>query len=723
MSSTEIIPLPADAGVPATVAAIVPLAHHEEFHNSTSEEQRKRIAGLLQIFDEIATSPAGVVACTHRIALERPGYGMSPSNLMRLYSLYKKTHDWRVLVPKYRGKHAGLPAEFVEFFRLRTEQNKRKNTARTVMMQIKDEWARGESIPGFGTWREYHETRYPEKDVPARYPFGFFPLGWSQSNLYGKRSSEAQRALARRGWAAAKPHLPHVIRDTSGLRFMELIVIDDFETDILVQARNPITGRYEIVTCTGLYAMDVATRTRLAMGLKPRFKNDDGRRIAITRADVQFLLHSIFSEHGLPADWGVTILCENAAAAITDDVADMLQALFGVQVGRTGMLADKVLANGFVPKGGKPWEKGWIESSFNLMGNHAGAFLGQKGASYQLKPDDFEARLLYAENLLNTEGLTPAEVDQLKTGFWLYDDALTAYTRIFDRMEERIYHKMQGFPEVCDYEVPGHAGLLTLAEAQRLDRDTIGTATPIPRRQSPRERKAALTAGMRRIKLAEHALALLLLTPKRCKLVNHRITFTHLGEGFTFAQAGSPVMDLKEGTELLGYFDPAHPDKLFCSLPNGRYIGHVRRRGAIDIRDCEAIAAERGEISKIITQHVLAPVRARHADEDKALAIMKAENEAKLLAFGTDGVNADDGTRERRHAVSAQLQEAKPVDVARAAAAADGLATDIAETERARDERKAVRKIDTTQLLAKRTKAAAKKEESQPASNQDASWV
>jgi hypothetical protein len=677
------------SAVSAALAAIVPLAHHEEFHTQTTEKQRKRIVGLLQIFDEIANGQGGVTASAHRIALERPSYGLSPSNMLRLYYLYKNTNDWRTLVPKWRSGSKGLPAEFVEFFRKRTEQNKRDTSARAVMGQIKDEWSQGESIPGFGTWREYHASTKPEKDVPARFPFGYYPRGWGQSNLYTKQSTKAQRKISRRGMAAAKKHLPHVIRDTSGLRFMELIVIDDFETDIHVQARNPATGRYEIVTCTGLYAMDVATRTKLALGLKPRFTatDDDGkddkakrkRRIAITRADVQFLLHSIFSVYHLPADWGCTILCENAAAAITDDVADMLEALFGVQVARTGMLAEKVLANGFVPNGGKPWEKGWIESTFNIVGNHAGAFAGQKGAMYQLKPDDFAARLLYAENLLATDGLAPEQIDQLKTGFWMFDDALTAYTRIFDFLERRTQHAMQGFDEVCDYALSGEAGLLTLAEAQQLPREKITALMPIPRRQSPLERKAKLTEGMRRAKLPEHALALLLLTPKRCKLENLKITFTHLSEGFTFTEAGSPVLALPEGSELLGYFDPARPDRLFCCLLNGKYVGPIRRRGAVDIRNCAAIAAERGEITKIITQHVLAPVRARHADEDNALARLKAENEAKLIEWGSVAPDPDDGTKRRRHAVSAQLTAGTAGAQPRHVAAAEGLAVGVAE--------------------------------------------
>lgn len=660
--------------LPAAVAEIVPLVHYKEFYGETTDEQRLRIAMLLQLFEEIRQSPAGVVAACHKLALENPGKGFSAGNLKTLYYAFKSTRDWRVLVPKWRGPTA-LPKEFTEFFQTRVEQNKRENPARAVMMQIRDEWARGEEIVGYGTWREYYAAQFPERDTPLRYPLGFYPRGWSQSNLYTKQSTKSERMLARRGIAAAKRFLPHLVRDTSTLRPMELIVIDDFETDIIVQARNPVTGRFELVTCTGLLALDVATRRRLGLALKPRFKGDEERRQAITRADVQGLLHSVFSAFGLPKAWGVTILCENASAAISDGVELMLQTLLGVQVARTGLLAHKTLANGFVEKGGKPYEKGWIESTFNVAWNHAGAFAGQKGASYQLKPGDLEARILYAEKLLATEGLTEEQRAELQTGFFSADEAITGYARVFDFLERRTQHAMQGFADLCDYLLPDGSQAVTRSQAQHLPREILLACTPQPRRQSPLERWESLNVGAEWVQPAEYALALLLLTPKRCKLEHLRVTFSHLSEGFTFADADSPVMRLPEGTELLGYFDPAQPNRLYCTTLEGKYIGPVRRRGAVDIRDREAIAIEQGEITRLITTHILAPVRARHASEDRALATLKEENAAKLAAWLPSVV----ATPQKGAAgVTARLANAVPAAQPHHAAAAGSLAVGIA---------------------------------------------
>lgn len=622
----------AEVIVPPHVASIIPLAHHEEFHNGTTPEQKLRVGFLLKVFDEMRSAPEGVVAAAHRLALLHRGErGMSVGNLKALYYAFRKTGDWRVLIHKYRGAPA-LPSAFVEFFRMRVEQNVRG--ARAAMIDIKAAWAAGESIPGFGTWREYYTDRFPERDIPERYPYGFYPAGWSESNLYERQSSKAERALKRRGFAAMKRHLPHVQRDLSQLRPLELIVIDDFETDQIVQARDPDTGRYELTTCTGLLAIDAATRRKLALGLKPRFKREDGRRIAITRADVQQLLYSVFTEHGTPRDYGVTILCENSAAAITPDFELALETLLGVQVARTGLLAEKTLRNGFVERGGKPWEKPWIESTFNLLHNRAGALPGQKGASYQLKPGDLEAKLLYSEKLLAIEGLAPEVVAQLQTPFWTDGQLLAAYERIFDAMENRDDHRLQGFEERVGYLLPDRSAVVDASALMTLSREEILACECKPRMETPRERWERLMDGVRRVKVAPIVLACLLLTPKRCALKRHKITFEHLGTGYTFADADSEVMSLPEGTELLGYFDAERPDVLFIADLKGKPLGKLRRRGAIDIRDRAALANEQTEVERIIARCVTGPVRARHAAEDAQLVADNAHNVALLRANG-----------------------------------------------------------------------------------------
>jgi hypothetical protein len=126
--------------------------------------------------------------------------------------------------------------------------------------------------------------------------------------------------------------------------------------------------------------------------------------------------------------------------------------------------------------------------------------------------------------------------------------------------------------------------------------------------------------------VAELLLAMLLLTPRKVKLQNHRLAFVHQGKGFTFADADSPAMRLPEGTELLGYFDATRPHILHVTDLQGRYVGPVSSRTRIDIRDQEAIGAEQAEVSRLIHACVTGPLRERHAAEDRQLADDNAHN-------------------------------------------------------------------------------------------------
>lgn len=700
--------------MPQHVAAVVPFKDHEEFGKLTPD-QKARVSFLLQLFIEMKSSPEGLVACSDRLGEMHIGEGFSGSNLRTLYYKFKN-RGWRALAKIYKGPEK-LAVEFVEEVRRLTDNNAR--SSRAVMTELKDKWARGEAIAGYGTWQEYHKTRWPERDCPERYPFGFLPEGWSESNLYTKRSSIAQRKMKTHGLAAAQRYLPHVVRDTSGLRPLELITIDDFELDFIVRAFNPVRQRWEMCHAAGLLAIDVATRRKLAVAVVPRFKlsrkeraNYDARtaahaepaegeaetgeekkhRISITRADVQSLLHVVFSNHGKPADYGCTILCENASAAITDDFELALELLLGVQVARTGLIDQKTLTNGFLQGGGKPWQKGWIESLFNLIWNTAAALPGQKGSSYQLRPADLAAKLLYAEKLLKLDGLTPEVAEQLRVPFFTIDQALEALDVIFARIENRTDHKCQGFRQLFDYQLPDTAGLVPESALLTLSQEQVLACTPVARFESPVERWNNLRPSCRFEKVADYVLACLLLTPRKFTLRNLRLTTAKDG-GLTFADADSPVMKLPDGTELLGYYDSSRPDRLFVTDIKGRYIGTVRRRGAIDIRNHAAISAETGEVMRMIRSLVINPLRERHAAEDQQLLADRTHNDALLrehnLLPGAKSPTPDGQSA----GLSKRLAQAQPATPGTAAghALAQGISAEVGATDASATRRAAVR--------------------------------
>lgn len=637
-TETALAAAPESTELVSAIAPVVSIQQHEAFYQ-LPEKERERVQILLRACSSIAASNLGTVAA---IRLMAPGLGMSYGNLRELYYAYKNLKDWRVFVRRWGGA-AATPNAFQQEVKRRMELNSRSMLQ--AIQSIKDDFRTGKEIPGYGTWTMWYRAEYPTLDLPAALPHGVWPRGWSKSQLYLKAPTKAERALKARGWLAAKRYLPHVVRDMSGLRFLELIVIDDFETDIIVLARNPASGRYELVVCKGLLAIDGATRTILAWALKPKFgkteqeqEESGSKRHGITQDDVKQLLYSVFSGHGLPADYGVTILCENAAASISGDFELELESLFGVQVARTGLMAKeiKTLRNGFAQSGGKPYEKGWIESTFNIAWNIAATMPGQKGASYQLKPGDHTAKLLHAQKLVTIVGLSDAQIAELKMDFFREEEALQGFGLVFDALDRRTQHHLQGFEEIVNFRLPDGSDVLTREALglRGMSGAEVMACEPVVRMESPLERKARITRGVRFVKVAEQALALLLLTPKRCVLRNYKVTFEHAGRGFVFFDADSPVLTLPDGTELIGYLDGLDSNVLYCTRLDGSFIGALKRKGAVDIRNPTAIKERSGEVARLIMKNVLGPQRERHEGENTALVANDAHNLAILRSAG-----------------------------------------------------------------------------------------
>ena len=184
--------------MPAHVAAVVP-AEHFEIYRRLSLAQQQRVSLLVRCFQEMATAQEGVVACAKRLALTT--VGLSSVSLIRLYYAFlnaekvKKGTGWLKLAKIYKGP-VKLAPEFVQEVRRRIECN--AVSARAAFTELRARWAEGQEVPGYGTWREYFHRMFPLEDVPERFPFGFYPGGWSESNLYELQSSRAERALKRR---------------------------------------------------------------------------------------------------------------------------------------------------------------------------------------------------------------------------------------------------------------------------------------------------------------------------------------------------------------------------------------------------------------------------------------------------------------------------------------------------------------------------------------------
>ncbi len=642
----------------------VPVLEQDELFTVVAKPKRREELTLtLKVLERIHArrDSRDFVAATDEIA---SGYrhrkGFSGPSLRRKYYAYRDANwDWRALIKNYKSPTA-QPAEFVEFLRGLIESNPRSATA-AINVLLNEIWPSGAHVPGYGTWQDWFTKTHPLQPFPKHFP-RVYPDGWTVGNLRGRYApTKAQRAIFSQGFHAAHRYLPVVKRDPSKLRPMEWIVIDDFELDTQVvhpghPERKIKPGVYYVA---GLMAMCVGTRKKLAWELGVQHireeKQRDGTikkiRSGLRAADVMALLYKLFSEHGLP-HYQVTIICENATAAISPELELMLTTAFEgrIKVQRTAVIRHKTLANGFIEKGGAPWEKGWLESDFNYLWNQMAGQCGYKGSNERLNaPGHLAEARKYALKFCSQGrapkdlNLPPEIIAELRLPFPSPAELETAFAFIVARSETRTQHRIQGFDKITEFVwpkgLPAPAGidphglipLSSLALIEPADRTQLIAK---PRKESPLERWERLCLDHPRQSLSGQVLSILLLTPKRATYKSSAASFIYYGEGYSYLDDDGVLLGIPEGTKILLYIDFARPQACLATKENGDPLGVLRLLGGtargVDITDTAAMDAARDRRRKIV-QRTMDEVAARHLDENAELAAAKKHN-ARIVA-------------------------------------------------------------------------------------------
>lgn len=638
----------------AAPAFSVPLADLSEFAG-LAERRRVEVQVTLRLLERVhALRGEGrslKVACATVAATSRHLMsGCAANSLSRKYYLFfgsvSEQHpagNWRVLIKEYKGP-SSQPAEFVSFVKALAEDNHRSMAAAWEL--VHDQWRGGHPIPGYGTWAEYHMSLYPERPLPKVCPRSFLPVGWSKRNLYRKAPSKGARVLFQRGLAAAKRHFPSVKRNPSELRPLELITIDDFELDCLCVFPGSAEHKPQIGRVAGLLAMDVGTRRKLHWGIGQRLEREEPQpdgtvrtvRTGIARIDVQLFLHGLFEKFGLPP-YKVTIQCENASASISPELQLALETLFEGRVGieRTGLIEHKTLTNGFVERGGKPWEKGWVESAFNALWNILGSQHGYKGSNQRLNgPADLDNKIAYTKLLIGQGerqlNLPPEKIALLRLPFPSPDAVERAFAWAVSVIDTRMDHRYIGFDRVTEWVLEEGTDPQPFSALALLPPAAQQQVQIVERMESSLERWGRLAQGIAFTPIDRAALALLVLTPKRVSFRNHSITFTHDRTGYTYIdQAGTVLQGVADGTEFLAFLNPSDPAELHLADLKGAYAGTLTRLcgpgGMVDIRDKEGIRKAAGAVATVVNR-TLAEIRDRHADQNAQLAVDRAHNAA-----------------------------------------------------------------------------------------------
>lgn len=580
--------------------------HDQDAWQRLPDDVKADVDMLLIEFEKVHaerfTKPA-LMALAGRLDHKR---GFSFGSLRNKYYLYveggAKTSgeefapgDWRCLVDWARCNHhqrgwsddrdVNLPKDFIEHLKGLFQSNKRKSAP--AIRLLYRQWKAGDSIPGYGTWQEWFLDTYPHEPMPEQCPADF-PKGWSKSNLRRYIPEDAELALAREGIASAKSLLPTVITTREGLRPLECIMFDDVRTDfkILVQ------GHESPVEINLLVALDVATGMVLRFGLRPGIVREDGMRDKLKLDDMKHLIAGILSQYGVPRDYTMHFVVENATAAIKDGTAMALKELScdRIAIHRTMMVRGTAIWGGYVDKSlGNPKGKAPLESLFNLFHNEAAFLPGQTGRRYDEGPRELAGREEEAKALVRvSRHLDPMERAKLKLPFLTRDQARLVIAHIWNLIIRRTDHCMEAFQFVGEWRNEKFQQWRSESELLSLGLDAAAVEWRNPARlESPLERWTRLVADVGGAnafsKLHPGAVMRLYDDHAKKEIICGEIVFKFKNEQFVYRAANvqHARKPLQNETTVLCYYD--REDMSFIHLTDGEggYLGSIpRTRGA-----------------------------------------------------------------------------------------------------------------------------------------------
>ena len=611
----------------------IPVDEFEDFAR-LDEEMKKFIHEHLDIFTAFSNAEAinkEALAQSQRYA--HRGRGYSAKALMDKFRRFRKAGaNWQVIIPAWRNKDKTLPPQFIDFWRGICGENKRPldGTKGAYRRLIYEFYAGGATIPGYNKdWRGIWEAEHPEIEEPKQCPTHDkdLPKGWSYRNLMRYQPTKAQLALMRTGRKAAHGHQMPLLRDRSKLKPFQYIAIDDFWIDqevIFMGGTKP-----QVCRAIGLLALDVATGRDVAFFLKPRLTRADGTREGISRDEVRELLLTLFDVHGVPADYPVTLIVENAAAAISPDVEESLRHATGghVKIERTGIVHETLLSHGFKERGGKPQEKGWLESFIRLVHTTAGHFPGQTGSRYENLPGDTAMTVHYVKQLIKRAGADIDTLARLQMPLLKFEEAQAAYIELLTLLSNRTDHQLQGFEKNTRWRSSPGESWRAIEELKRLPAAVAHSAQIIEERESPSARFNRLLSLVRMVKLPPEALLPLYDDPRQVQIRSGRIVIQDRNlsiDPITFWQEKHELLERFSGDSL-----DAHVARDLSAVHltrSGRYLGSIQKYTAPSLDDPGALGRLSGQVHRQ-REHDAAIVRGYLGNHDQKLKSMRDHNE------------------------------------------------------------------------------------------------
>lgn len=659
--------------------------HASAYHNLKKERDRENVlAKLGAVLAIAARCDAGEARChaiRHVARAHQGKRGFSASKLAADYQLYtrggqkqnslgKKSgptyapRDWRIFLPNYtngEAQSALTNAPFVRHVqRLFADTCREDATGNALHERLLDQWFAGESIPGYGTLSQWCAAQ--GRPVPhgplARSREENRPAGWSPKNLIRMLPSQAKRVYIQRGEHAAHSSWgDQLLRDRSRLMPFQLVTFDDVRFDLKVI--QPIPGKAaQIVAPEAIFALDVGTGMILAkavLGTYTRDADGDGGRAGTKRAfqhaDMRWLMTKMLEQYGLPQDWQMHVLLENASASMSAADQQAFERLTGIQFDKTGLIRQKLTSSGFVEQGGMPWQKGWVEALFRLVHTRINHLPGAIGSRYDLTDGRQAQQERYTLKTLLAAHEKGIPISELDLPILTIDEFHSLLDEYVARINWRINHRLQGFHEV--YE-------LGLRDGRHLRHDdpmaaqlmTVGTQLSA-RMEAPAERFARLMQGHTMRPAHPRELLPLSMDKKPVTVAAERVTISQRGRDPLVFRDADTAHHLAQwngrAKALLGFISSDESQiHLFTNDGDLTYICSPRRVGRIDITDEHAILARAGEVhrGREEVRHYAADLM---ADQEIDLRNMREHNTARLNAGSTaDAITQAEAETHRR---------------------------------------------------------------------------
>ena len=484
----------------------IPDADQLEFSREKRAE-RVRIFDLLAAFRRIAAAKGDKGETLASIAAVNAGRrGFSVQTLDRLFSKYIKSgYNWRVLARNYRGPKAGNPEEFKKFFcGLVLKCQGRTDVVKAARDDlIFNYWKAGKAVPGFGTFSEFWRATqggkpYPKiiTDRPPHTP------EWSYRTLcriVKKCATKEMRVFAAHGDQKAHDWQMQLYRDRTGLRPLQYVTFDDVELDIQCLCR--IGPSYQVRPLQAVMALDIATAKFIGWGVRPMLNAEDMTHFppeagkVLTRKQVNSVLMKVLLDYGLPANYPMRLLLENASGTLNAVDRQMIETILPGRIvfENTRMFKESYLGVE-CRKHGLPYQKGFIESPFEGLHTRIAGLPGALAPRYELRNPAHAA--IAEETLAVLESARAKGISDtlLKFKLLTYDEFLPIFKLIVDRWNARTDHKLQGFE--YEYETLIGSDYYTRSQAALMLGDAeMESAKFVRRMESPEERWQKLAAG------------------------------------------------------------------------------------------------------------------------------------------------------------------------------------------------------------------------------------